>query len=155
MKTIALLLALIATACASNNDFEGANEVETCQPGSDIELQIGTGGETASLDGRVTVLVEVANNSDHPFTVESVRIDAQSTTEQSQYAVEGGQRAFTQEIADGADATFEIPITVRSRNTMLDRVSPRGVSVPVQVAVTVKLTGGDSARCRFVLPVRF
>lgn len=154
MKTLALLLTLLAASCASNDDFAGGNEVESCQPGSEIELQIGTAEATAQLDGRVTALVEVSNNSDHAFTVESVRIDAQPMNDQQQYTVEGGVRTFDREVAEAEDEVFEVPITVRTRNT-LDRPSQRGITAAVSIVVTVKLTDGNSARCRFVLPVRF
>jgi YbbR domain-containing protein len=154
MKTLALLLALLLTACASNDGFVGGDEVENCQPGSDIELQIGTGDTSVMPDGRVIVMVEVANNADHAFTVESVRVDPLPQTGQSRQEVQGGSRAFGREVPEGEDATFEVPITVRMGQP-LDRVNQSGVTVGVQVAVTVKLTDGNAARCQFFLPVRF
>ena len=153
MKTLALLLALLLTACASNDGFVGGNQVENCQPGSDIELRVGAGATDLLADGRVIVLVEVANNSDHTFTVESVRVDS-TRNEQVQHQVQGGSRTFNREILEAEDATFEIPITVRMQRP-LDQVNQRGISAGVEVAVTVKLTDGNSARCNFYVPVRF
>lgn len=153
MKTLALLLALSALSCASNAGFE-ANDVETCEPGSDIEIQAGAAETSVLPDGRVMALVEIANNSDRPFTVANIRVDPQPSAERSRFDVQGGSRRVDREIADGEDALFEIPMTVRLRDT-LDATPQRGVTVAVHVAVTVQLEGGDSARCRFLLPVRF
>ncbi|HYK02045.1 MAG TPA: hypothetical protein VE974_09825 [Thermoanaerobaculia bacterium] len=155
MKTPALLLALLlTTACASSDGFVG-NEVENCQPGSDIELSAGAGEASVFPDGRVIVMVEVANNSDHTFTVESVRVDPASRDEHQRYEVQGGSRAFDREIAEAEDALFEVPVTVRTRDTIDRGVRQGGVTAAVQVAVTVKLTDGNSARCQFVIPMRF
>jgi hypothetical protein len=153
MKTLALMLALLLTACASSDGFMAGAEVENCQPGSDIELRVGAGGSPLLADGRVIVMVEVANNSDHTFTVESVRIDPASQSGNVRQQVQGGSRTFDREIPEGEDATFEVPIMVRMRAP--DSPGPRGVTSDVQVAVTVKLTDGNSARCQFVVPVQF
>jgi hypothetical protein len=156
MKSLALLLALLLLlpACASRDGFV-ASEVETCQPGSDIELSAGAGETSAFPDGRVVVQVEVANNSDHNFTVQNVRIDPMSRGDQQWYEVQGGSLGFDREIPEGEDALFEVPVTVRTRSGMDRGVGQRGVSAAVQVAVTVKLTDGRSARCQFVIPMRF
>ena len=155
MKTLALLLAIYLTACATKDDFIGANEVENCQPGSDIELQVGTAEGTILPDGRAVVLVEVANNSDHDFTVESVRVDPQPQSEgRGRYDMVGGTRNFDREVPEAEDALFEVPITVRMRDTF-DNVNRQQSVTVVQVAVTVKLTDGSSARCHFALPLRF
>jgi hypothetical protein len=155
MKTLALLLAICLTACASNDAFISENEVETCQPGSDIELQAGTAEGNILPDGRAVVLVEVANNSDHDFTVQTVRVDAlPQTADRTRYEVLGGTRNFDREVPEAEDALFEVPITVRMRET-LDNVNRQQSITVVQVAVTVKLTDGNSARCHFALPLRF
>jgi hypothetical protein len=155
MKTLALLLAILLTACASKDGFI-ADEVENCQPGSDIELQVGTGEGQILPDGRVVVLVEVANNSDHDFTVQSVRIDSVPPQEGgSQYELQGATRNFDREVPEAEDALFEIPVVARSRRMIDDPTRQRGFTAAVEVAVTVKLTDGGSARCRFAIPLRF
>ncbi|HEX8620267.1 MAG TPA: hypothetical protein VF911_21990 [Thermoanaerobaculia bacterium] len=152
MKTLALLLALLATSCASSNDGFIANDIETCEPGSAIELQAGIADLQVMPDGRFTALVEVGNNSDHDFTVKSVRLDALPRQDQARYDVQGGTRTFDQEIKEGTSHTFEIPMTMRSRDMT---PQARGITLAVDVAINVVLADGDSARCRFVLPVRF
>ena len=154
MKTLALLLALLLTACASKDAFIPP-QVETCQPGSDIELNAGAGEGSDLPSGRAVILVEVANNSDHTFTVESVRIEPMSRSDERWFEVQGGSRDFNREIPEGEDALFEVPVTVRTRGMMDRGVGQRGVNASVPVAVTVKLTDGNSARCQFVIPMRF
>ncbi len=155
MKTFALLLAILLTACASKDGFI-ADEVENCQPGSDIELQAGTGEGQILPDGRVVVLVEVANNSDHDFTVQSVRVDSLPPQEgRSQYELQGATRNFDREVPEAEDTLFEIPVVVRSRRMIDNPAGQRGFTAAVEVAVTVKLTDGSSARCHFAIPLRF
>jgi hypothetical protein len=151
MKTLALLLALLATSCASNDGFI-ANDIETCEPGSAIELRAGIADVQVMPDGRFTALVEVGNNSDRDFTVKSIRLDPVARQDQMRYEVQGGTRTFDREVEEGTSHTFEIPMTMRSRELT---PQSRGVSVALEVAITVTLADGDSARCRFVLPVRF
>lgn len=151
MRTIALLFALSAAACASNDGFV-ANRVETCQPGSEIEIQAGLAEQELQPGGRFTALVEVANNSDRDFTVTAVRLDPAARQDDSRYQIEGATRDFDHEIAEGESYTFEIPLTVRVTHP-LQRI-PRGTTVGVEAAVTVTLADGKTARCRFLLPAR-
>lgn len=155
MKTIAFLamLLLLSTACASSNDGFAASEIDTCQPGDELELQAGMGQTSFMGNGHATVLVEVSNNSNADVTVQNVRVEPDSF-DRAQFDVQGGSRAFTQEIAEGESHTFEVPITFRVRD-MTNAQRYRGTTASLEAALTVKLSNGDATRCRFLLPVRF
>ncbi|HEX8254766.1 MAG TPA: hypothetical protein VF846_16600 [Thermoanaerobaculia bacterium] len=153
MKTIAFLaMLLLSTACASNDGFV-ANEIDTCQPGDELELNAGIGEASFMGNGQATVLVEVSNNSNADVTVKNVRVDPESF-DRNQFEVQGGSRAFDQEILEGESHTFEVPITFRVRD-MMNAQRYRGTTASLEAALTVKLASGDAARCRFLLPVRF
>jgi hypothetical protein len=157
MKTNGLLCAilLLLSACATNDGFV-ANDIHQCEPGDPIEIQAGVVNPDVPMDGRMTVLVEVSNNSDKDFTVANVRIDPQQNVANQQVAFDfqGGSRTFDREIKEGESYTFEIPVTIRLRDSMNAGLS-RGITVAADAAVTVKLADGDASRCRFVMPVRF
>lgn len=161
MKFIALLCAVLflLSSCATNDGFV-ANDVRQCEPGDPVEIAAGVLQPDVMMDGRLTVLIEVANNSDEDITVDMIRIDGHNAFSQQQqqqriqYDFQGASRDFDQEIKEGEDARFEVPVTVRLRN-MDDAQLARGVTFAVDAAVTVKLTDGSASRCAFRMPVRF
>ncbi len=152
MKTFALLLALFAFSCASSNDDFLAKDVETCEPGSEIELGAGMAEMEQLGPGRMIALVEVSNNSDHDFTVKTVRVDPANRSA-GRMEIQGGAREFGTEIPHGESETFEVPLYFTMRDRM-DRM-PRGSNVPFEATVAVTLADGSSARCRFALMARF
>jgi hypothetical protein len=157
MKTIAIVTALLfLSACASSDGFE-KNPVSVCSPGDPIAIEAGfqDPGTSIGTGGRMTLLVNVANNSDAEITVASVRADPQSVSQQSAFQFDGGVREVNREIAEGDDATFEIPVTVRVVNRDMQTEMMRHnqtVTAQLEVAVTVKLANGDASRCRFRVP---
>jgi hypothetical protein len=153
MKTLAsIAVLLLLTSCASSDGFI-ADEVDTCQPGDELELNAGIGQASMFADGRATVVVEVSNNSDSDVTVDQVRVDPQSPDVQ-RYEVLGGAVTTPQEIKEGEAHSFEVPITVRIKDT-LNAQRQRGYAINVEAYVGVKTTSGLSSRCRFRLPVQF
>jgi len=162
MKSIALLFAVLflLASCATNDGFI-ADDVRQCEPGDPVEIAAGVLKPDVGMDGRLTVLVEVANNSTDDITVDYVRIEGHNSFRQDEderqrgsYDFQGGSRSFGQEIKEGEDARFEVPVTVHLRN-MTDAQLMRGVTIAVDAAVTVKLADGSASRCAFRMPVRF
>jgi hypothetical protein len=158
MKSIALLCGvLLLSSCASSNDGFAAADVRQCEPGDPVEISAGVVDPEVRMDGRVTVMVEVANNSNEDFVVDFVRIEPHNAlTEQPRiaYDLQGASRTVNQEIKEGEDARFEVPVTVRLRDVN-DAQFARGVTIAVDAAVTVKLADGSASRCAFRMPVRF
>jgi hypothetical protein len=159
MKTIALLCAVLflLSSCATNDGF--AKPVERlCEPGDPVEIAAGVLTPEVAMDGRVTVVIEVANNSNEDITVDFIRIDSHNQFSQQspriEYDFQGGSRDFDQEIKEGEDARFEVPVTVRLRD-MASVQMGRGVTVEIDAAVTVKLADGSASRCAFRMPLRF
>lgn len=161
MKSIALFCAVLflLSSCATNDGFV-ADDLHQCEPGDPIEIAAGVLEPDVAMDGRLIVLVEVANNSDQDVTVDYVRIEAHNSVFRDQdqqriaYDLQGASRDFDREIKEGEDARFEVPVTVRLRD-MGDAQMARGVTVAIDAAVTVKLADGSASRCAFRMPVRF
>lgn len=157
MKTIlGISLLLLLSACATGDGFVD-DQIHQCEPGDPIELAAGVLEPDPSPDGRLTVLVEVANNSNEDVTVQQVRVDPYSMMngERQPLDFQGGARTVNREIKEGEDETFEVPVTVRLRDAMNMGGPSRGTTYAVDATVTVKLANGDASRCRFRMPVRF
>jgi hypothetical protein len=154
-RAITLLSLLLSAACASNDGFV-KNDVNTCGPGSPIGVEAGWDTQATPMeragDNRMTLLVQVSNSSNEDITVKAVRADPMAMDRETMYEIERGSRDFNKVIAEGDDATFEIPMM--SRRRMQDRIN--GVRASgVDVAVTVLLDSEKSVRCRFRLPLGF
>ena len=154
MKRAIVLLSLLLAACASNDGF--VDQVDGCDPGSPIGLEAGWDTQTPMMEriggDRLTLLVRVSNNSDREITVKGIRADPLGVDRDSRFEIERGSRDFDKLIAEGDDATFEIPMM--SRRVMQDRTT--GVRASgVDVAVTAVLDSEKSVRCRFRLPLGF
>ncbi|MDQ3281261.1 MAG: hypothetical protein M3Q69_07590 [Acidobacteriota bacterium] len=162
MKTIAIVSALflLLSACASSDGFQN-NQISTCAPGDPIGIDAGFQDPgSAVTGGRLTLLVQVANNSDADITVASVRADPQSASQQSRFEFTGGTKQVNRDIAEGEEATFEIPMNVRivDRDMQNQMMRPgQTFTAEIELAVTVKLANGDASRCRFrvAAPVQF
>ncbi len=156
MKTILAISLLLLSACASNDGFID-EQMHLCEPGDPIEIMAGVLEPDVSMGGRMTVVVEVSNNSNEDVTVDTIRIDPQPSVandQRVQYDFQGGSRDFDREIKEAETETFEVPVTIRLRDPVLTGQS-RGITIAVEAAVMVKLANGDASRCRFRMPVRF
>lgn len=153
MKTLACLATLLLfSACASNDGFI-AGDLDTCQPGDELEINAGVSQASMFADGRATVLVEVSNNSSSDVTVTQVRVDPQSPDVQ-RFDVMGGAVTREQEIKEGESGTFEVPVTIRIKDQM-NAGRQRGYTIGVDATIMVKVANGDTTRCRFRIPVQF
>jgi hypothetical protein len=149
-------LLLLAAACASNDGFV-KNDVNDCAAGSEVTIDAGWDAQAGSSlergDDRLTMLVEVSNNSNKEITIKSINVDPMmQMNDDAPYELDRGSRTFGKAIAEGEQSTFEIPMV--SRRKMQDR--SRGVRASaVDVAVTVVLETDQSYRCRFRVPLGF
>jgi hypothetical protein len=149
MKSLTPLILLTFLSCASSDGFVGES-THQCSPGDPIEINVGFEGASAPnqdlVDDRVTLLVEIANNSDEDIVVESVRVDPQSPMSgQQRYELVGGSISPRRTIAEADAFLFRVPMTARRT----DARAPRGFSGVAEVAVTVTLEGGTRYRCRY------
>jgi hypothetical protein len=146
---------LLFAACASNDGFV-KNDVNDCAAGSEVAIEAGWDAQAGSSlergDDRLTMLVQVSNNSSKEITIKSINVDPMMQMDDAAYEIERGSRTFGKVIAEGEQSTFEIPMM--SRRKMQDRT--RGVRASaVDVAVTVVLDSDESYRCRFRVPLGF
>lgn len=149
MQKVAALLVFASLACASGDGFVSEG-VKQCRPGDPIEINAGfeASGSPGQdlLEDRLTLLVEIANNSDEDLTVETVRADPQTSPAGTpRYELVGGSITPRQLIAEADAFLFRVPMSVRLANEQ----APRGASVPAEVAVSVALADGTRYRCRF------
>lgn len=149
MKSLAPLILLVFLSCASGDGFVGESSHQ-CSPGDPIEINVGFEGPSAPnqdfVDDRLTLLVEIANNSDEDIIVESVRVDPQTPMSgQQRYELIGGSITPRRTIAEADAFLFKVPMTARRTD---ERV-PRGFSGVAEVAVSVSLEGGVRYRCRY------
>jgi hypothetical protein len=151
----ALVLLLLSAACASNDGFV-SDDVKECGPGSLVTIEAGWDAQSMGRgdrgEDRLTMVVQVANNSSEDITVKFVRVDPMMLDRDSAYELEGGARDVNKLIAEGDDATFEIPMM--SRRRMQNR-APGVMASEVDVVATVVLESKDAYRCRFRLPLGF
>ncbi|HEX6642898.1 MAG TPA: hypothetical protein VF215_17410 [Thermoanaerobaculia bacterium] len=151
----ALALLLLSAACASNDGFV-SDDVKECGPGSLVTIE--AGWDTQSMgagdrgDNRLTMLVRVSNNSSEDIRVKFVRVDPMMFDRDTAYEIEGGALDVDKLIAEGDDATFEIPMM--SRRRMQNR-APGVRASEVDVVATVVLESKESYRCRFRVPLGF
>jgi hypothetical protein len=158
MKRFALLpLLLVFAACRSSNDGFIDNSAQECGPGQDVEISVGIDppkSPSERFENRLTVLVEVANNSHEEITVKSIRIDPEigNTNTGTRYDFQSAVKEVDESIPEGESARFELQMTGQLRISM-DAESQRQHVTGVDVAVTVLLANGDHYRCRYQLPV--
>ena len=156
MKTALPLLLALLVSCASSDGFVD-KRVNQCGPGQPVEMQVGLqGGSNRSerMDDRLTLMVEVANNSADELTVKYIRVDPMAMDAQAgAYELQNAYKEVGETIASGDDQLFEIPVTGRMRT--LDMQNRQRVSGAVDLAVTVGLEDGSSYRCRFRVAAPF
>jgi hypothetical protein len=149
-RALPLLSLLLFAACASNDGF--VDQVRGCGPGEEIGVEAGWDAATAGVDvpgrDRRTMLVRVANNSHEDIHVKFVRVDPLNMQRDAEWSIEGGAREVNKDIAEGEDATFEVPMS------SIRRYSGSRIK-ELDVAVTVVLGEEESVRCRFRVPLGF
>ena len=149
MKMLLPLLLPFFVACASGDGFID-DTVRTCQPGDEIEINAGfeqsatSGGD--NYDDRLTLLVQIANNSDADIVVNAIRVDPSNPMgERKHYELVGGRIEPRRTIAEADESMFEIPMSARR----ISEHVPYGFSGVADVAVIVELDGGTRYRCQF------
>ena len=148
-----LTVLLLVSACASSNDGFISDDVKQCGP--DSPLMIEAGWDSQGIGGgdrgaeSVTMLVRVSNNSNEGVTVKFVRVDPMSHDD-GPYELQGGARDFNKAIAQGGDATFEVPMNIR--RTMRNPIGGFRVA-GTDVAVSVVLDSKETYRCQFRVPL--
>lgn len=160
MKQALTLLSLIFIAgCASKDGFI-ENTSQNCGPGSEIGIRAGwdpQGSSTEVRNGtnRMTMVVEVANNSDHEITVKRIYVDPLAMHDDaSPYEIERGAADPMKVIAEGDASTFEIPMFAKRRQIDLRR-NVISTTSGAEMAVTVLLEPEQTYRCRFRVPMGF
>jgi hypothetical protein len=152
-RAIAPLCLLLLGSCASTDGFE-TDEVQKCGPGAPVGVEAGWDARSTMErgDDRLTLIVQVANNSDEDITVDFVRADPMVMDRDTMYEIEGGALDTATVIKEGDASTFELAMMGRRR------MQNRGGGVRasgVDVAVTVVLEPKQSYRCLFRLPLGF
>lgn len=149
MKILTPLVLSFSLACASGDGF--VNEgVKQCSPGDPIAINVGfepagsPGRDNA--DDRLTLLVEVANNSDEEVVVQTIRVDPQTPMSNEQaYELTSAGISPRQPIAEADAFIFRVPMSVRRTSDYV----PYSFSGVVDLAVSVALEDGTRYRCRF------
>lgn len=149
MKSFAPLVLVIFLACASSDGFVGETSKQ-CSPGDPIEISVGLDAPSSPnqdlVDDRITMLVQIANNSDEDIVIESLRVDPRSPMSgQQRYELMGGSITPRRTIAEADEYLFRVPMTARRTNEH----APRGFSGVAEVAVSVTLDDGTHYRCRY------
>lgn len=151
MKTIALLSILLLSACASSMD-DLENSTRQCGPGEDLEIRAGLAPLEESVGGQLEFLVEVANNSSHDVTVESIVVNPTNMPRrrEGQMAIERAAKAYSQLIEHGDDHVFRLPATSLrgAPGSLFEQFE--GLS-GLEFSVAVKLLSGETYRCGFAV----
>lgn len=156
MKSIAFFaIALVLAACASSDSDIIDSRSLGCESGQDVSIMAGLDNGTLREDGtdnRFELVVEVSNNSHGEVTVTAIRAE-QVNRDTSRYRVDSGYRKYDQLIPEGKDFAFQLPMSGRMQFVDPSTMS-RDSGNPVEIAVTVTLSNGDSYRCPFVFGTR-
>jgi hypothetical protein len=157
MKLSVLLSALLFAACASSHDGFIDNSAHECGPGEDVEISVGIDPPTSPserYDNRLTVLVEVGNNSHEEITVKSIRIDPEvnNTSTATRFDLQSAFKELDEAIPEGETSRFELQMTGQLRVSG-DPMAQQQRVLGVDVSVTVLLSNGDHYRCRYQLPI--
>lgn len=147
MKILAALSLVFLAACASSGGFVDDRNAE-CGGESLIDVRVGLNAPAMQMEqqgDRLTLLVEVSNNSSADIVVKTIRIE-QLHAETAGYALEDGWASFDETIAEADDHTFEVPMNGRGLRSVNDR---RRIGSGLAVAAAVSLEDGRTLRCRF------
>lgn len=156
MKRVLTLLSLfLFAACASKDGF--IDNTSNCGPGSEIGIRAGWDQSETTIDrgrNRLTMLVEIANNTDHEITVKKIYIDPLSMQDNAAYEIERGAADPMKVIAEGDASTFEVPMAA-TRRDFSQRNTISSSSPGVDLTVTVLLEPEQTFRCGFRVPMAF
>lgn len=147
MKILRLLFVPLLFACASGDGFVDET-ARSCAPGDPIEINAGFDASSGggSYDERLSLLVEIANNSDADIVVNTIRVDPVNSMQGNQrYELNGGRIEPRRTIAEADASMFEVPMSARR----LTEHAPPAFSGVAEVAVIVEVDGGTLYRCRF------
>ena len=153
-RALTLLSLCLFAACASKDGFID-NPVSNCGPGSEIGIRAGWDSQSTAELGRsrLTMLVEIANNSNREITVKRIYVDPPMNQEDSPYEFERGAADPMKVIAEGDASTFDIHMAAtRKFRENRNRIS---TTSGVEMAVTVLLEPEQTYRCRFRVPTGF
>ena len=151
MKTIALFsILLLAAACASSSDLE--TSTRQCGPGEDLEIRAGLAPLEEMRGGQLEFLIEVANNSDHDVTVDTIIVNPTRVPRRrdGQLGLERASKAYNQVIEHGDDHVFRLPATTL-RNSLGSIEEMFEDYSGAEFSVAVKLTNGETYRCAFAV----
>jgi hypothetical protein len=154
-RALTLLSLCLFAACASKDGFID-NDVSNCGPGSEIGIRAGwdTQGSTNEMGrNRLTMLVEVANNSDEEITVKRIYVEPAVMQDDSPYEFERGAADPMKVIAEGDASTFDIAMAATRR--YVDGRNRISTSSGAEMTVTVLLEPEQTYRCRFRVPMGF
>lgn len=151
MKTIALFCSisfLLLLGCTSSAGIPDA--VRQCGPGEDLEILAGLADpQETRAQGRIVFVVEVANNSDHDVTVESVAVNPRrDESRPARHTPPPVAKTFHQLIEDGDDHRFELPSTSFTNFSDPFEEIYEGASA-LEFLVSVRLRGGETYHCSF------
>ena len=149
MKRVSALLLLLLAACASPTAVMDKRAIR-CGPGQDIEVRAGIDDGTIinrEDHGEMKYLVEVSNNSHADVTVKEIRIDPMRDKRDEVPEVYSASKVFNQDILEGEEHLFEIPIGSWSATSHFDRKLEGGSRL--EFWVRVMLTNGDAYHCSF------
>ena len=157
MKRIAFAaLVLLAVSCASSDSLGDLGEKRAlpCEHGP-IEVRVGMsgfgiGGAREVMDDRLTLSVEVANNSREDVVVKAIRTE-QTHVENAPYRFGDGYATFNETIAENGQHVFEVPLSGRA---VMQDPNVQNLSNDLGVAVSVYLASGETYRCVFRIPGR-
>ena len=148
MKTIALFSILLLSACAATSDLE--TTTRQCGPGEDLEIRAGLAPLEESPNGQLEFLIEVANNSDHDVTVESIIVNPTRVParREGQLGIERASKAYNQLIEHGDDHVFRLAASSFRGGPGSLSEQFEGLS-GLEFSVAVKLMSGETYRCAF------
>lgn len=149
MRAFAILATALVLSCASATGVIDSRTLD-CSPGQDVSIEAGFDGELRAerAESYFDLVVRVSNNSHRDVTVGRIRAE-QRSPELSRYHVAAAYRQFDQEIEEGKDHTFRLPVT--GRPAVSGRALSPARSAAVEMTVTVALSNGDSYRCLFAM----
>ena len=148
MKWLAALSLIVFGACASSDFIE--RKGLDCSTG-EVDARVGFAGPGTHMDkveDRLSVSVEVANNSHRDIVVKWVRVE-QIRNSNTEYFLDNGYGTFNETIPEAGDHVFELPTRGRAEPNLSRRTQPES---QLQLLVSFGLESGETYRCRFLVP---
>lgn len=149
MKWLAPFSLILIAACASSSGFDERRGLD-CSTG-EVEARVGFAGpgtHMENVDDRLTISVEVSNNSHNDITVKWVRVE-QIRGNNTEYFLDNGYGAFNETIPEADDHVFELSTKGQAQPNLSRRTQPES---QLQLLVLFGLENGETYRCRFLVP---